>query len=80
LVGEEEDSMTLGQIKDKYDFFWVFVEKYDSWRLGRLTGEAARFPVIFGGGLWVIHPDISDDWKAEGIDMPKHPRSEIVPK
>lgn len=79
VSSEEEESMsTVGDAKEKCDYFWVFVPKYDAWRLGRYIGPAG---VVLGqGGLWVIHPDISEDWPAVGIEQPRHPRAVTIPK
>jgi len=73
--------MTVGEVKDRFDYFWVFIPAYDSWRLARQTGSSTRIVVILDrGGLWIIMPTLSDKWEAVGIEQPKHPRSVIVPK
>ena len=71
--------MTLGEIKDQFDFYWVFVPRRDSWRLCKLAGEA-RIPVFHDGGAWLIFPEKVEEWEAIGIEMPRHPRSVSIPK
>jgi len=71
---------TLRQLIGRYDYFWVFVPRYDSWRLCRLAG-VGQHPVIADGGMWVIlATDKVEDFEAIGIEMPRHPRSVTVPK
>ena len=74
-----DSSHTVRQIKDRFDLFWVFVPKYDAWRLGRKLGTT-NIVGLLDGGSWVIHIDFSDDWMAVGVEMPAHPGSVIVPK
>ena len=69
----------LADVKERFDFFWVFVPRRDSWRLCRLSGEA-RIPVFHENGMWIIFPEKVENWPAIGIDMPKHPMSRAVPK
>lgn len=69
----------LRYIKQRYDFFWVFVPKHDAWRLGRCAG-GLKAVVLYGDGLWVVHPDLDESWEAVGVEMPRHPRSVTIPK
>lgn len=71
--------MNVYQAKDSFDFFWVFVPRYDSWRLGRTLGST-RAVGLFQDGAWVILTDFNDGWEAIGVEMPKHPRSVTEPK
>jgi hypothetical protein len=71
--------MRLREIKDKFDYFWLFDPIRDSWRLARLIGPQ-QFPAFSDGGLWVLQGKPSDDYEAIGIEMPRHPRSVLVPK
>ena len=71
--------MTLRQLIGRFDYFWVFVPRYDAWYMCRLAGDA-QIPVIEKGGLWMIVPDKVEDFDAIGIEQPRHPRSVTIPK
>jgi hypothetical protein len=66
--------MTVSKMRGRFDYFWVFVPRYDAWRLGRFAGDA-MIPVIENGGLWMILPDLKEDFQAVGVEQPMHPRS-----
>jgi hypothetical protein len=71
--------VTVREINGKFEYFWVFVPRYDAWRLGRFAGDA-QIPVVCNGGMWTILPVKVEDFEAVGIEMPNHPRSTVVPK
>lgn len=79
-ISQGGEMSTLGAVKDRYPFFWVFMPRFDAWRLGRKTSAETPTVVIFSDGLWAIHPHLNDHWQAIGVDMPKHPRAVTIPK
>lgn len=63
---------TLKDMRGRFDYFWLFVPAYDSWRLGRFAGHRME-PVVSCSGLWISLPEILESWRAVGIEPPNHP-------